>query len=285
MIPARIRAMKIRMFAIGALALAVVAAGPARVGSSLGRFHYRPDRIRIGEVAHYVKSNLDGTKPSRVSIFVAAKDRVEVAKVEKGTGDAAWVRARFDWKIFTADRIEAAVVALDGSVEERAVIAADVKAGTVNVRVGDRTGSAAWRWVPFHVYNFDFTSLNFAWRQLDDPRSSFTIGVLDPNFGGEGDIFFYRGEARIEYVRDEPLHGRTCTLHRISGAGIGGTTGSIWADPKSGWLEKVEIPFPDNPDWSSFRLELQGVETMTPEAWKKFIADSLAKANAANPKT
>ena len=99
---------------------------------------------------------------------------------------------------------------------------------------------------------------------------------MDPTFKAEGDIFVYRGEARIEYLREEPLHGKSCPLYRISGPGIGGTTGSIWADPKSGWLEKVEIPFPDNPEWSSFRLELQGTETMTPEAWKKFIADSLA---------
>ncbi len=272
--------MKLHVSVLAAVSLFAVSAGPAPVGSSLDRFRYRPDRIRVGEVAHYVKSNLDGSKPTRVSIFVAAKDRLEVAKVEKDVIDAAWVRAHFDWKLFTADRLEAAVINLDGSIEERAVLAADVKAGVVNVTVGDKTGAAAWRWLPFHIYNFDFTSLNFAWRQLVDPKSSFTIGVLDPTFQDEGDIFVYRGEARIEYVGEEPLHGKACTLHRISGAGIGGTTGSIWADPKSGWLEKVEIPFPDNPDWQSFRLELQGTETMTPEAWKKFIADSLAKANA-----
>jgi hypothetical protein len=256
------------------------AATPAPVGSSLEKFRYRPDRIRIGEVAHYVKSNLDGSKPTRVSIFVADRDRLEVAKVETGVVDAAWVSAHFDWKLFTADRLEAAVVNLDGSIETRATLSADPKTGVVDVRVGGARGSAAWRWAPFHIYNFDFTSLNFAWRQLIEPRSSFTIGVMDPTFREDGDVFVYRGEARIEYVREEALHGKTCTLHRISGPGIGGTTGSIWADPKSGWLEKVEIPFPDNPDWDSFRLELQGVETMTPEAWKKFVRDSLAKANA-----
>ncbi len=274
--------MKTSALLLAGASLLGLAAGPAPAGSSLGRFRYQPDRIRVGEVAHYVKSNLDGSKPTRVSIFVAAKDRLEVAKVEMGVVDAAWVRAHFDWKLFTADRLEAGVIDLDGSIEERAVLSADPKAGVVAVTVGDRKGSAAWRWAPFHIYNFDFTSLNFAWRQLADPRTSFTIGVLDPTFQAEGDIFVYRGEARIEYVRDEPLHGRTCTLHRISGPGIGGTTGSIWADPKSGWLEKVEIPFPDNPDWTSFRLELQGVETMTPEAWKKFMTDSLAQANAAS---
>ena len=46
------------------------------------------------------------------------------------------------------------------------------------------------------------------------------------------------------------------------------------------WLERIEIPFPDNPDWKSFRLELQGKETMTPEAWKRFIIRSLRNANS-----
>jgi hypothetical protein len=277
---ARIRGMRSPARLVSGLALLVLAASPEPVGSSLDRFRYQPEKIRVGEVAHYVKSNLDGSKPTRVSIFVAARDRVEVAKVEQGVIDAAWVRAHFDWTLFSADRIEAAVLNLDGSVESRAELSADPKTGVVSMKVGDMKGAAAWGWAPFHIYNFDFTSLNFAWRHLANPKSSFTIGVMDPTFKAEGDIFVDRGQARIEYLRDEPLHGRTCALYRISGPGIGGKTGSIWADPKSGWVEKVEIPFPDNPDWSSFRLELQGVETMTPEAWKNFMTESLAKANA-----
>ena len=116
---------------VSGLALLVLAARPESVGSSLDRFRYQPEKIRVGEVAHYVKSNLDGSKPTRVSIFVAAKDRLEVVKVEQGVIDAAWVRAHFDWTLFTADRLEAAVVNLDGSIEERAALAADPKAGVV----------------------------------------------------------------------------------------------------------------------------------------------------------
>jgi hypothetical protein len=152
----------------------------------------------------------------------------------------------------------------------------------VRLRFGERTGSAAWKWEPFHTYNFDFTSLNFAWRQLADPTKPFTIGVMDPTFAKDGDPFVYRGEARIEYLRDEAVGGKTCRLYRISGPGIGGKTGSIWQDPKSGWLQRIEIPFRDNPDWSSFRLDLKKIETMTPEAWKRFMRSALVEAN---PKT
>jgi hypothetical protein len=258
----------------------LLAAADAPVTSSLDRFRYQPAKIRVGEVAHYVKSNLDGSKPTRVSVFVAAKDRLEVAKVEKNTGDAAWVRARFDWKLFTADRLEAAVINLDGSIEERAAFVVDRAKGAVDVTVGERKGSAAWKQAPVHVYNFDFTSLNFAWRHLVDPKAPFTIGIVDPTFQSDGPLVFYRGDARIVYTGEDELRGKTCRSYRISGPGIGGKTGTIWWDPKSGWLERIEIPFRDNPDWNSFRLELQSIESMTPAAWKKFLTDSLAKANA-----
>ena len=267
-----------------AVALLGAASGPARVESDLDKFRYQPSKIRVNEVAHYIKSNLDGSKPTRVSIFVVAPDRLEVAKVENDVNDAAWVRAHFDWKLFTSDRMEAAVINLDGSIEERATFAVDRAKGAVDVTVGDRKGSAAWKQLPFHVYNFDFTSLNFAWRHLIDPKAPFEIGIIDPTFQKDGPPIFYRGDARIVYTGEDEIHGKTCRSYRISGPGIGGTTGTIWWDPKSGWLEKVEIPFRDNPDWNSFKLELEGIELMTPAAWKKYVADSLAKANAANAK-
>ena len=262
------------------LALSALVASGDPPGSSLDRFRFRPEKIRVGEVAHYTKSNVDGSKPVRVSIFVAAPDKLEVAKVETGVADAAWVRAAFSWTLFTADRLDAGVINLDGSVEERVSLDVDRKAGAIQVRAGERESSTPWGYLPFHLYNFDFTSLNYAWRHLVDPKAPFEIGVLDPTFKNEGDLLFFRGVARIEYTGRETVHGKSCRTYRISGPGIGGTTGTIWEDPKSGWLEKIEIPLPDNPDWSSFRLELRDIERMTPADWKRFIADSLAKANA-----
>ncbi len=228
-------------------ALSLLAAAAAPVGSSLDRFRYQPSKIRVGEVAHYVKSNLDGTKPARVSIFVVAPDRLEVAKVEREVNDAAWVRAHFDWTLFTSDRMEAAVINLDGSIEERAVFAVDRAKGEVDVTVGDRKGSAAWRQLPFHVYNFDFTSLNFAWRHLVDPKAPFSIGIIDPTFQKEGDLIFYRGDARIEYERDETFKGKKCRRYRISGPGIENTVGIIWQDTEERLAREDPDPFPGQP--------------------------------------
>jgi hypothetical protein len=171
--------------------------------------------IRVGEVA---SSSRTSTVQADARVFVAAKDRLEVAKVEKGDR-RGWVWAHR--LTFTADRLEASVINLDGSIEERAVFAVNRAKGVVDVSVGDRKGSAAWRQVPFHVYNFDFTSLNFAWRHLIDPKAPFTIGVIDPTFQKDGPLVFYRGDADRLHGRGR-LHGKTCRSYRISGEGIGG---------------------------------------------------------------
>ena len=201
----------------------------------------------MNEVAHYIKSNLDGSKPTRVSIFVVAPDRLEVAKVEKDVNDAAWVRAHFDWKLFTSDRMDAAVINLDGSVEERATFVVDRAKGAVDVTVGDRKGSAAWKQLPFHVYNFDFTSLNFAWRHLIDPKAPFTIGIIDPTFQKDGPLVFYRGDARIVYTGEDEIRGKTCRSYRISGPGIENTTGTIWWDPQERLARESRDPVPRQP--------------------------------------
>ena len=38
----------------------------------------------------------------------------------------------------------------------------------------------------------------------------------------------------------------------------------------------VKIDLPDNPNWESFKFQLQGVETMSFEAWMVFIEAQIA---------
>ena len=47
------------------LALLGAAPDPPRPASDLAKFRYQPAKIRVNEVAHYVKSNLNGSKPTR----------------------------------------------------------------------------------------------------------------------------------------------------------------------------------------------------------------------------
>jgi hypothetical protein len=57
-----------RILAAFASALLAAAPAPAQVES----LEYRPDRVPVGHVFHYMKSQRDGSNPSRVSVYVAA---------------------------------------------------------------------------------------------------------------------------------------------------------------------------------------------------------------------
>ena len=59
---------------------------------------------------------------------------------------------------------------------------------------------------------------------------------------------------------------------RDDGAGLQNRGGFIWVNKKRNWIEDMEIALPDNPDWTSFKFKLLKTETMTRDAWEKFIA-------------
>ena len=55
-----------------------------------------------------------------------------------------------------------------------------------------------------------------------------------------------------------------------------GKEGFVWFDRDAGHLVRAESPWPVSTDWTSYRLELNRVEQMTPFAWADFKAGVLA---------
>jgi hypothetical protein len=263
--------------ALCVLLLSVGAGYPRQGGvtSSTDRFKYRPDRIEVGTVYHYTKSNLDGSKPITVSIFVAAKDRLEVMKSEEGLTDSAHVIAEMDWSTFSATNLDAGVILKDGSREPRARLRLSAKDNSVFVKVGGAEKTVAVGHYPFHIYNFDFVSLNFILRHLLDPKAGFEIGVGDPTF--DENIFAYKGKASFQYAGDERLHGIECRKYRVTGEAFGGKEGAVWVNKKGGYAESIEIPVRDNPDWKDFKMELKAIQKMSPDQWKKYMFANIGK--------
>jgi hypothetical protein len=79
-----------RIAAVLASALLLTASSASAQRAAL---EYRPDRVPVGEVFHFVKSQRDGTNAARVSVYVAAPDRVEGLKWSEGDGHATRVTA------------------------------------------------------------------------------------------------------------------------------------------------------------------------------------------------
>ncbi len=259
----------------GVLVAVVTACALARpvAAQDAAKFRYDPAKVEVGAVYHYLKTNVDGTKPEHVSIYVAATDRIESFKFHPQGMRAALVIATMDWTTFSAKRLESWQVfrderklfaTLDYLPRERAVSVSIPPLGKTNEK------TAIGR-LPFHVYNFDLASLNFAFRHLRDPRATLTIGIADPSFADSGPVFLYRGEVTVRYVGEETRHNAACRKYRIDGAGLSNRGGFIWVNKRGGHFEDIEIDLADNPEWQSFKFKLERTERMTRVAWEAFM--------------
>ncbi|HYP27259.1 MAG TPA: hypothetical protein VE262_11120 [Blastocatellia bacterium] len=237
-------------------------------------FRYRPAKVSVGTVYHYLKTNIDGTRPEHVSIYVAAKDRIESFKYHPKEEPAALVTATMDWSTFSARRLESWHVFASG--EKKLVATLDYLPAQKAVEVAfPATGRPNEKTpiprLPFHIYNFDLASLNFAFPHLADPLGSFTVGIADPTFKDEGPLFHYKGEAHVSYEGEESRQGAICRKYRIDGKGLEGRGGTIWVNREGGYFQDVEIDLPDNPAWRSFKFKLKGVGRMTRAQWEAFM--------------
>ncbi len=251
--------------------------------SSTHHCEYQPEKIKIGTVYHYVKSNIDGTNPADVSIYVASKQRVEVLKIEQGSTLPAYVTADFDWGSFSAVHLDSWHIVEDGSLRRQLESRLSLEHNTYTAYLGDGEFSADIGHYPLHNYNFDFTSFNFIFRHLTDPEREFAIGVVEPNWdvilspdfnptGKSTDVLRYKGKASIEYIGADTYHDVDCRKYRISGEGLENQVGFFWVNMEDGHFECFEHPHPDNPAWDSFKFELRSIELMSSAEWKGFIA-------------
>lgn len=271
---------KITALLVVCLALACAASGQQRSqerrrdAGDVAKFRFRPERVRVGWVYHYLKTNIDGTKPEHVSVYVAARGRIESFKYHPPrAGRAGLVIATLDWKLFSATRLESWQVWSDRR-QLFATLDYDAADSSVTVSIpptGRPPERVSVRHIPFHVYNFDLASLSFAFPHLARPREAFTVGIADPTFKDAGPLFHYKGEARVTYAGEERRGGVACRKYRIDGEGLEGRGGFVWVNKRRGHVEDIEVALPDNPEWQSFKFRLTGVERMTRGAWERFI--------------
>lgn len=255
-----------------ALALLMAACASAQVE----KFRYQPEKIPVGKVYHYSKTNLDGSDPEYISTWVEDKDRIQSFKLPPEGRQGAQVMAHMDWAVFSADQVESWQVWAEGegkrTLVARLAYLTPEKAVEVEViPTGKPAEKVAVPSLPWHIYNFDLASLSFAFRHLADPTGSFVVGLADPTFKDEGPVFFYRGEATVSYVGEEERNGVTCRKYRIDGPGLSNRGGFLWVNRKEEHVEDIEIDLPDNPNWKSFKFRLLGTGQMDRAGWEAFM--------------
>lgn len=238
-------------------------------------FRFNPNnKFPIGTVLHYVKTNIDGTKPEYVSQFIAAENIMESFKFHPKEFPAGIVIAEMDWQTFSAKSLKSWRIL---SKTERAlfgIITFDGRTRTAEASIpAIKKESEIFeiKHFPVHLYNFDFGSLNFAFPHLLNPRQPFIIGVADPTFRENDRLIEYKGEVRISFVGEEKRNKVITRKYKIDGAGLQNRGGFIWVNKKHFWIEDMEIDLPDNPEWKSFKLKLLRTEKISRAAWNKFV--------------
>jgi len=240
----------------------------------LEKFLFNPEKTSVGTLYQYVKTNQDGSEPmENIAIYVAAPDRLEVFKYRDPGTRAALVIAWFDWSIFSVRRLESHQVLSPSESTLIATMDYDPQASTATTRVlvaDIPPETIQIPQLPFHIYNFDFTSLNFSMRHLRDPLQSFTFDVADL-VSRDGEWHFVnRGLATVAYIARDTVHDRPCLKYSINGDGLENRGGFLWVNAEGGHVEKIQIDLPDNPDWQSFLFELKETRKVSADQWKEF---------------
>ena len=243
--------------------------------NDIKKFQYKPEKsITVGTVLHYVKTNLDGSKPEYVSQYIASANVMESFKFHPKGDRAALVIAEMDWQTFSAKSLKSNQVFAGGERKLFATLDFDAAKRGIEVSIPVMRKESEFlsiNHLPFHIYNFDFGSLNFAFAHLKNPKQSFSIGIADPTFKTEGALMEYRGEATVFYVGEEKRNDVLTRKYKIDGAGLKNRGGFIWVNKAKNYIEDIEIEFPDNPEWTSFKFKLLKTEIMSRNEWEKFM--------------
>ena len=243
---------------------------------SIDQFAYRPELIKDGTVYHAIKSNIDGSYPARIFIYVKDNDNLEVLKFEEHGMDAALVKAHMDWETFSADQLESRVLTPNGERRPQASLFSSFEDRTFTILWQDRKDIIPVGHYPVHIYNFDFISLNYILRHWRNPEGEVTIGILQPNFDPNPETMMkYEGSVLIKYAGDEARDGHPCRKYNIGGEGLKNHNGVMWVNTEKRIIQDIEIPIPDNPDWESFKFKFISVEHMDSRQWTAFIDDEI----------
>lgn len=259
------------VLALGGCGLLATKEAPVVVG--VEAFAFQSSRIPVGTVYHYIKSNIDGSTPERVSLYMPDETTLEAYRWrEPKPPTTVHVKAKMDWGRLSAVRLESQRKTRWQGSQMNAIAEYAATSRTMTIEFSDKThDSVTVEHIPFHFYQFDLASLNVAFRQLADPTRTFQIGLVNPTFSETGAALEYRGVATIAYEKNETHSEFPCRRYHIDGPGVKNQGGTIWVERNEGHIIDLEIQNPNHPDWLSFKLKFVGKETMTPPEWQTFM--------------
>jgi hypothetical protein len=237
--------------------------------AQLDAFHYDSARVPVGRAYEYLKSNRDGTHAAPITLFVAARDRLESFKWDSGGSAATLVVALMDWRRFSVRRFESWQVRRGQPDTLLATLQVDSAGQGLRFSAMPDTVITVAAW-PWHSCDFDFASLGLTLPHLRQPEAGFHFRREDVIHGEDGFGFGDFGAIEVSFLGRETRRGRPTRRYQMTGAGLRHTTGMLWSDAVSSHIVEFAIPIPDEPGFRDVRLRLQKIFRLSATEWERY---------------
>jgi hypothetical protein len=245
-------------------------------------FQYQPEKIKVGTLYHYKRTNFDGKNQENISIYTASKNHIEVLKIGQNSEILDYKTEDINWDVFCPDHMVYWHIQANADLRQQAIASLSIKDHLFEMWVGESEFQIKVKHYPVYNNTFDFASLNFIFRHLINPLESFDIGIVEPNWdilqnpGSNSnernpEPLFYRGRVQIDYLGDDLYKYHICRKYRMGGEGFGNQNGTIWVSKADGHFVNLELPPCANSAGNNLKIELQLIENMTAGEWNKFI--------------
>lgn len=234
----------------------------------------KPESL-VHKVFIYEKSNIDGSNKGQIAVYYQEKDQIEAFKWHDGNQYATIVRAWMNQGDHTVQRFEALRTDHLGNEHLNGVLEV-AEDRTVNIQFGDQQQvfqSAPSQW---HSYDFDFSSLGYAFQHIHNNNQPISFNILDIDRSQSPPNLKDFGEVEMRLLGEENKWSRDLLKYGIDGPGLDHRGGHIWFDKSGGFLVGFEIEKPDEPGYDSGKLMLKEVLSMDKEEWIKFKHKALS---------
>jgi hypothetical protein len=259
----------LRFFNLQAMFAIALVAFSTNATAQTTQFKFEPTKVAAGQVLHYKKSNIDGSRATRVSVYVRDQERLESLKWDENATTATLVQARMDWSRFSVREFRSSHLERGVLPELRGILEANANGTELKVSfVKDKTIKIR-RW-PWHSYDFDFVSLGVTLPHLRNPEADLIFWRTDVVFAGSVTDFAEIGGIRLHFEAHESRDTQQLRRYSIGGAGLDHRYGTLWTDASSGLLVEYRIPIGDEPGYRDVHLRLERIEAMSPAQWEDF---------------
>jgi hypothetical protein len=258
-----------RLFNLRAMSVIALCTFMASASAQTTQFRFEPAKVPSGKVLHYKKSQIDGSRPTQVSVYVRDQERLESLKWDENATTATLVQARMDWPRFSVREFRSLHLEKGLPPELRGTLEANSNGTELKVSFVENKTITIRRW-PWHSYDFDFASLGLTLPHLRNPEADVIFWRTDVVFAGEVIDFAEVGGIRLHFEANEARDAQQLRRYSIGGAGFEHRYGKLWTDASSGLLVEYRIPIGDEPGYKNVHLRLDRVETMSPAQWETF---------------